>query len=122
MNKSKTKIIFIRVLALFAFILLLGNINGQAEATKPEEKKSPPVIKDESWERHQQITGYISFETEYVDNLEVLDNNYGAGIGEAGLLYLVQPLSKLEIKATFVYKPDFDLNFSFVELFGKSFP
>jgi hypothetical protein len=60
---------------------------------------------DEQWEAQKHITGYVSTQAEYINNLKIFERNYGVALGEAGLLCTYQPLQKLIFKTTFVYRP-----------------
>ena len=75
----------------------------------------------ETWERQSFVTGYISLEGEYINGLDndLMEKNYGVGIGEAGFLLSVKPLRQLELRSSFVYRPHYTLDNVITELFGE---
>ena len=80
---------------------------------------------EESWERHTFATGYISLEGEYLSGVDKdhIEHNFGIGIGEAGLLLSIKPLKQLEVKSTFIYRPNYSLDNTITELFAfPSYP
>lgn len=72
-----------------------------------------------SWEPITNITGYISTEFNYFDDLEGYDINYTAAVSEAGLLVSYQPTSNFSIKSVFVYRPNFEFDQMLNEAFGE---
>ena len=75
----------------------------------------------ETWEPQSFVTGYISLEGEYIMGMDedLMEQNYGIGIGEAGFLFSVRPLRQLEIKSSFIYRPNYSLDNVVTELFGE---
>lgn len=72
-----------------------------------------------SWEPQKNITGYLSTEFNYFDELENYDYNSGAALSEAGLLMSYQPTSNLTLKGVFVYRPDYKIDKMVNELSGE---
>ncbi len=68
------------------------------------------VKAQENWEPQKRITGYISTEFNYFDQLEGYKNNYGVALSEAGILTNYKPTKDLTFTAVFVYRPDFSFN------------
>lgn len=79
----------------------------------------PTVFGQSYWEPQTNITGYISTEFNYFDNLDGYDINYNATVSEAGMLVSYQPSSNFIIKSVFVYRPDFDFDQMLNEAFGE---
>ncbi len=71
------------------------------------------------WEPITNITGYISTEFNYFDNLDGYEVNYGTAVSEAGLLITYQPTSTLTLKSVFVYRPEFEFDQMLNEAFGQ---
>lgn len=72
-----------------------------------------------SWEPQKNITGYLSTEFNYFDELEDYSYNYGAALSEAGLLMSYRPTSKITLKGVFVYRPDFEFDKMLNEASGE---
>lgn len=72
-----------------------------------------------SWEPQTNITGYLSTEFNYFDELEGYDLNYSAAVSEAGILISYQPKSNFSIKGVFVYRPKFEIDQMLNEAFGE---
>lgn len=79
------------------------------------------IFAQETWETQTFITGYVAVEGEVItgDVVDRMKSTKGIGLSEAGLVYTVQPLKQLEFKAGFVHKPGFNLDQSFVEIYGQ---
>jgi hypothetical protein len=71
------------------------------------------------WEPQTNITGYISTEFNYFDELEDYDNNYAATVAEAGILVTYQPSSNFTLKTVFVYRPGYEFDLMLNEAFGE---
>ncbi len=90
-----------KIAIIFVFIFgTLQTINAQEE---PEEYKAT-----------KHLTAYLALDGEYINGLDALDDNYGVGLSEAGLLFTYKPLEKLEIQTIFMYRPGQTLDLSFV--------
>lgn len=72
-----------------------------------------------SWEPQTNLTGYLSTEFNYFDELENYTYNYGAALSEAGFLINHQPTSNFTLKGVFVYRPDFKVDKMLNELSGE---
>jgi hypothetical protein len=72
-----------------------------------------------NWEPQTNITGYVSTEVNYFDDLEGYDMNYSAAVSEAGILISYQPKSNFRIKGVFVYRPGFQFDQMLNEAFGE---
>lgn len=72
-----------------------------------------------SWEPQTDITGYISTEVNYFDELEGYELKYSAAVSEAGFLISYQPKSNFRIKGVFVYRPGFQFDQMLNEAFGE---
>ncbi len=68
------------------------------------------VFAQDNWEPQKRITGYISTEFNYFDNLNNYSNEYGVALSEAGILTSYRPKEDLTFKAVFVFRPDFSFN------------
>jgi hypothetical protein len=75
----------------------------------------------ETWERQSFITGYVSLEGEYINGVDddLMEKNYGVGIGEAGFLLSVKPLRQFEFRSSVIYRPNCTLDNAITELFGE---
>lgn len=71
------------------------------------------------WEPFTNLTGYISTEFNYLDNLEDYNINYGTSVAEAGILVTYQPSLNFSIKSVFVYRPGYDFDLMLNEAFGE---
>ncbi|MDG5767582.1 hypothetical protein QA596_08915 [Balneolales bacterium ANBcel1] len=71
------------------------------------------------WEPYTNITGYISTEFNWFDNLEGFDYDYGAAVSEAGLLMSYRPTSQLTIRGVFVYRPGYEFDKMLNEAYGE---
>lgn len=71
------------------------------------------------WEPVTNVTGYISTEFNYFDDLDGYDINYTAAVSEAGLLISHRPSSNFSIKGVFVYRPGFEFDQMLNEAFGE---
>ncbi|SMO40033.1 hypothetical protein [Gracilimonas mengyeensis] len=71
------------------------------------------------WEPQTNITGYVSTEFNYFDDLEGYNYNYGVSVSEAGLLISYKATSKFSLKGVFVYRPDFDFDKMLNEAYGQ---
>jgi len=68
------------------------------------------------------ITGYISFNGEYINNLksiETLKSNVGVGIPESSLLATYKPKEEITLFSVFTFKPRQSLNSSLTEISGS---
>ncbi|NGP87846.1 hypothetical protein [Fodinibius halophilus] len=72
-----------------------------------------------NWEPETNITGYISTEVNYFDELDGYDLNYSAAVSEAGILISYQVKSNFRIKGVFVYRPKFEIDQMLNEAFGE---
>lgn len=72
-----------------------------------------------NWEPLTNITGYISTEFNYFNELEDYRVNYGSSVSEAGLLMTYRPTSNFTIRGVFVYRPNFDFDQMLNEAFGQ---
>jgi len=61
---------------------------------------------ENEWEPQKQVTGYLSLEGNYYNNLKFFDRDYAVSMPEAGILFNYKPLSKLTFKGVFVYRPN----------------
>lgn len=68
------------------------------------------LVAQSAWEPQTKITGYISTELNYFDQLDGYDNNYGVNLSEAGILASYKPMSNLTFKSVFVYRPQFSFD------------
>jgi hypothetical protein len=80
----KTKLIFI-----VTMLSLSGLLSGQ----------------EEQWEPQKKVTGYLSLEGNYFNNLKFFTRDYALAVPEAGILFTYQPIEKLTFKGVFVYRP-----------------
>ncbi|WP_428235663.1 hypothetical protein [Gracilimonas sp.] len=71
------------------------------------------------WEPVTNVTGYISTEFNYFDDLDGYEVNYGAAVSEAGMLVTYRPTSNFSIKSVFVYRPGYDFDLMLNEAFGE---
>lgn len=71
------------------------------------------------WDPRTNITGYVSTEFNFFDDLENYNVNYGTAVSEAGILITYQPTSKITLKSVFVYRPDFEFDQMLNEAFGS---
>tara|TARA_R100000005_G_C4999467_1_gene206222 strand:- start:1863 stop:2990 length:1128 start_codon:yes stop_codon:yes gene_type:complete len=71
------------------------------------------------WEPTTNITGYISTEFNYFDDIDDFGINYGASIAESGILVTYRPTSDFTIKSVFVYRPGYDFDLMLNEVFGE---
>jgi hypothetical protein len=79
----------------------------------------PNAFSQSYWEPQTNITGYISTEFDYFDNLKGYDINYTAAVSEAGILVTYQPGEKFTIKSVFVYRPGYEFDQMLNEAFGE---
>ncbi|MCU4163731.1 hypothetical protein [Carboxylicivirga caseinilyticus] len=68
------------------------------------------IVAQATWEPQMKITGYISTEFNYFDDLKGYENNYGVALSEAGFLTNYKPIKDLTFKSVFVYRPDFSFD------------
>ncbi|MAO66330.1 MAG: hypothetical protein CL666_15150 [Balneola sp.] len=78
-----------------------------------------PAFSQGYWEPQTNITGYISTEFNYFDELDGYDTNYGASVAEAGILLTYQPTSNFTLKSVFVYRPGYNFDLMLNEAFGE---
>ena len=71
------------------------------------------------WEPQTNITGYISTEFNFFDELKGQETNYGAAIPEAGFLVTYRPASNFTLKSVFVYRPGYTFDLMLNEAFGE---
>lgn len=71
------------------------------------------------WEPQTNITGYISTEFNYFDDIDGYRVNYGTAVSEAGILITYQPTSNFTLKSVFVYRPEFEFDQMLNEAFGQ---
>lgn len=71
------------------------------------------------WEPQTNITGYVSTEFNYFNNLDGYDINYGTSISEAGILVTYRPQSNFTLKSVFVYRPQFSFDQMLNEAYGE---
>ncbi len=71
------------------------------------------------FEPQTNITGYISTEFNYFDNLENYRVTTGSAVSEAGMLVTYMPTSSLRLKTVFVYRPEFEFDQMLNEAFGE---
>ena len=62
------------------------------------------------WEPQTKISGYISTEFNYFDNLDGYEKEYGVALSEAGILASYQPKKDVSLKMVFVYRPDYSID------------
>lgn len=77
------------------------------------------VFSQSFWEPVTNITGYMSTEFNYFDELDGYENNYGTALSEAGILISYRPTSKLTLKGVFVYRPGFGFDEMLNETYGQ---
>ena len=80
---------------------------------------SSAINAQDYWEPVTNITGYISTEFNYFDDLHGYDVNYGASVSEAGLLITYRPTEKFTLKSVFVYRPEYTFDQMLNEVFGE---
>jgi len=95
----------LKILILTAFLVLVMGLENSYSQTY--------------WEPTTNITGYISTEFNYFDELNGFETNYGASVSEAGILVTYQPTSNFTIKSVFVYRPGYDFDLMLNEAFGE---
>jgi len=79
----------------------------------------PSAFSQTYWEPQTNITGYISTEFNYFDELKGYDQNYAAAVAEAGILVTYQPSSNFTLKSVFVYRPGYEFDLMLNEAFGE---
>ena len=71
------------------------------------------------WDPQTNITGYVSTEFNYFENLNGYENNYGTDVSEAGFLITYMPKENLTLKGVFVYRPGFQFDQMLNEAYGE---
>ncbi|GAF01854.1 hypothetical protein [Saccharicrinis fermentans] len=64
----------------------------------------------DQWEPQTKISGYLSTEFNYFNDLDGYDKEYGVALSEAGILASYQPLKDVSLKMVFVYRPDYSID------------
>ncbi|MGQ1948680.1 hypothetical protein ACT3CD_16435 [Geofilum sp. OHC36d9] len=64
----------------------------------------------DQWEPQTKISGYISTEFNYFNELDDYDKEYGVALSEAGILASYQPTKVVSLKMVFVYRPDYSID------------
>ena len=67
------------------------------------------ICQSDKWEPQKQVTGYLSFEGNFFNNLKFFDRDYAVSMPESGILINYQPLKKLNFTGIFIYRPTFEL-------------
>ncbi|SMO40031.1 hypothetical protein [Gracilimonas mengyeensis] len=80
---------------------------------------SNAVYAQSIWEPQTNITGYVSTEFNYFDDLDGYNYNYGASVSEAGLLISYRATSAFTLKGVFVYRPDYEFDKMLNEAYGQ---
>lgn len=106
MLKQKNKAMVQRIYTKLLFTLLL--VFG-VQAVQAQDYFEPQT----------NITGYISTEFNYFDNLENYRVTAGSAVSEAGMLVTYMPTSSLRLKTVFVYRPEFEFDQMLNEAFGE---
>jgi hypothetical protein len=80
---------------------------------------SAALFAQEEWEPQTNITGYGVLEYNYFKDLQYYDRDYAFSLSEAGILASYKPKEKLQLKAVFVYRPEYRFDQMLNEVYAE---